>query len=73
MANNQGNGRNVATPDENRPSWRPEDENGQRKILGLNAARVYDIDMAAARARFASDDLTWSRAARAAFQAESAG
>lgn len=30
MANNQGNGRNVAVPDENRPSWRPEDDNGPR-------------------------------------------
>jgi predicted TIM-barrel fold metal-dependent hydrolase len=43
------------------------------KILGLNAARVYNIDTAAARARFESDDLTWSRAALAAFREESAG
>src|SRR5829696_5692385 len=27
MANQQGNGRNVAMPDENRPSWRPQDDN----------------------------------------------
>ena len=30
MANQQGNGRNMATPDDNRTSWRPQDENGAR-------------------------------------------
>ncbi len=33
------------------------------KILGLNAARVYGIDIAAARERAATDDLAWARAA----------
>lgn len=31
------------------------------KILGLNAARVYDIDVQKARARFQNDDLAWAR------------
>ncbi len=30
MANQQGNGRNVAVPDENRPSWRPQDDDPAR-------------------------------------------
>ena len=30
MANQQGNGRNVAMPDENRPSWRPQDDSNAR-------------------------------------------
>lgn len=34
-----GNGRNVALPDENRPTWRPQDENGQR-----NRRAMYDED-----------------------------
>ncbi|HEU4612072.1 MAG TPA: BON domain-containing protein [Kofleriaceae bacterium] len=36
MANQQGNGRKVALPDENRPSWRPQDENGarDRRLVG---------------------------------------
>ena len=33
------------------------------KILELNAARVYDIDIVAARDRAATDDLAWARAA----------
>lgn len=36
MANNQGNGRNVAMPDENRPSWRPQDESGQRNRRSMS-------------------------------------
>ena len=31
------------------------------KILGLNAARVYGIDVEQARARFHRDDLAWAR------------
>ena len=38
-SNPQGNGRNVALPDENRPSWRPQDENGLR-----NRRPLYDED-----------------------------
>jgi len=35
MANNQsGNGRNVALPDENRPSWRPQDQNPRTRDEG---------------------------------------
>jgi osmotically-inducible protein OsmY len=36
MANQQGNGRKVALPDENRESWRPQDENGTRgrRLMG---------------------------------------
>jgi predicted TIM-barrel fold metal-dependent hydrolase len=33
------------------------------KILGRNAARLYGIDLEAARRRAASDDLAWTRAA----------
>lgn len=39
MANQQGNGRNVAVPDENRPSWRPQDENGARSERGVDQDR----------------------------------
>ncbi len=39
------------------------------KILGLNAARVYGIDIAAARERAATDDLAWARAALDEFRA----
>jgi len=35
----------------------------KEKILGLNAARVYDIDPARARRVKESDDLAWLRAA----------
>lgn len=31
----------------------------KEKVLGLNAARVYDIDLDAARNRFATDDFAW--------------
>ena len=31
MASNQGNGRNVGTPDENRPGWRPTEDSGRRR------------------------------------------
>jgi predicted TIM-barrel fold metal-dependent hydrolase len=39
------------------------------KILGENAARVYGLDLAAVRARAASDDLAWVRAAAAEWRA----
>ncbi|HEY1974099.1 MAG TPA: amidohydrolase family protein [Pseudonocardia sp.] len=35
----------------------------KEKILGLNAARVYDIDVEAARRASANDDLAWAREA----------
>lgn len=35
MANQERNGRNVAVPDESRPTWRPQDENGQRNRRNL--------------------------------------
>jgi len=41
MANNQsGNGRNVALPDENRPSWRPQDQN--LRTRGTDEGRYRD-------------------------------
>ena len=33
------------------------------KLLGLNAARVYGIDVEGAKTRFETDDLAWTRAA----------
>jgi osmotically-inducible protein OsmY len=36
MANQQGNGRNVAVPDENRQSWRPQDDNATRGRRGMS-------------------------------------
>jgi predicted TIM-barrel fold metal-dependent hydrolase len=39
------------------------------KVLGLNAARVYGIDVDAARARARSDDTAWVRAALAEYAA----
>jgi hypothetical protein len=39
----QGNGRNVALPDENRPSWRPQDEHSRnRRYLGEEDDRYED-------------------------------
>jgi len=38
------------------------------KILGLNAARLYGIDVHAARGRRKRDDLGWIQAARAEFE-----
>ncbi len=35
----------------------------KEKILGLNAARIYGIDVAATREKVATDDLAWARAA----------
>jgi len=43
----------------------------KRKILGENAARVYGIDLAAARATAASDDLAWVRDAVREWKARS--
>ena len=40
----------------------------KEKILGLNAARIYGIDAAAARARRGRDDLGWISAARAEYE-----
>jgi hypothetical protein len=40
------------------------------KILGLNAARVYNIDTEAARTGFQNDKMTWTRAAVSAFRDE---
>lgn len=40
----------------------------KEKILGLNAARLYGIDPAAARGRRGRDDLGWISAARAEFE-----
>jgi predicted TIM-barrel fold metal-dependent hydrolase len=42
------------------------------KILGRNAARVYGIDLAKARATAAADDLAWVRAAAREWQAREA-
>jgi len=42
------------------------------KILGLNAARVYNIDTGLARTRFENDALTWSRSALKAFREDTA-
>jgi uncharacterized protein len=39
------------------------------KILGENAARAYGLDLAAVRARAASDELAWVRAAAAEWRA----
>jgi osmotically-inducible protein OsmY len=36
MANQERNGRNVAMPDENRPTWRPQDEYGQRNRRSMH-------------------------------------
>jgi osmotically-inducible protein OsmY len=44
MANQQGNGRNVAVPDENRPSWRPEDDNGPRNRRNIDEDDRYMRD-----------------------------
>ena len=35
----------------------------KEKILGLNAARIYNIDVEQARADLARDDLSWVKAA----------
>ena len=47
MANQERNGgRNVAVPDENRPSWRPQDEQGQRNRRNMNEEDDrYDDDL----------------------------
>jgi predicted TIM-barrel fold metal-dependent hydrolase len=42
----------------------------KEKILGINAARVYDIDLAAAADRARHDDLAWTKAALAEYQAQ---
>jgi osmotically-inducible protein OsmY len=41
MANQQGNGRRVAMPDENQPSWRPQDE-GDRRMRDDDDDRDWD-------------------------------
>jgi hypothetical protein len=43
------------------------------KILGANAARVYGIDLARARATAAADDLAWVRAAAQEWKARAWG
>ena len=42
----------------------------KEKILGRNAARVYGIDLEAARRRAESDDLAWVRAALDEYRAK---
>ncbi len=42
----------------------------KEKVLGLNAARVYGIDVAKARKAAASDDLAWVKQALAEYQAK---
>ena len=42
----------------------------KQKILGANAARIYGIDLEAARLRAESDDLAWVRAAIAEYRAK---
>jgi BON domain-containing protein len=44
MPNQQGNGRNVALPDENRPSWRPQDENARNRRSLSEEDDRYDDD-----------------------------
>jgi predicted TIM-barrel fold metal-dependent hydrolase len=39
------------------------------KILGLNAAQVYDIDIDTARSNMGADDMAWARAAMEEFRA----
>src|SRR5579862_9747011 len=41
---NGRNGRNVALPDENRPSWRPQDENQRQRRLMTEDDDRYDDD-----------------------------
>ncbi len=52
-------------PDEDceRYGYAPLTPERKAKILGLNAARVYGIDVPRARARAAGDDLAWARGA----------
>ncbi len=40
----------------------------KEKILGLNAARLYGIDVEAARGRRAHDELGWISAAQSEFE-----
>jgi uncharacterized protein len=40
------------------------------KILGTNAAAVYDIDVDTARSNMGADDMAWARAAMAEYQAK---
>ena len=42
----------------------------KQKVLGANAARIYGIDLAAARLRSENDDLAWVRAAMAEYRAK---
>ena len=46
---NQGNGRNVAMPDENRPSWRPQDEGGRNRRNMSDDDERFDRDRDYAR------------------------
>src|SRR5258708_3289391 len=56
MANQERNGRNVAVPDENRPSWRPQDEQGQRNRRNMDEDDArYDDDRFMARDRYWED------------------
>jgi len=54
MANQERNGGNVAVPDENRPSWRPQDEQGQRNRRNMDEDD-YDDDRFMARDRYWED------------------
>ena len=42
----------------------------KEKILGLNACKVYDIDVDTARSNMGSDDMAWARAAIEEFRAK---
>lgn len=48
---NQGNGRNVAMPDENQPSWRPQDENGRSRSRNVSMRDDDDDDRYSTRDR----------------------
>jgi hypothetical protein len=61
MANQQGNGRNVAVPDENRPSWRPEDDNGPRSRRNMEDDDRYMRDRDENRAMRDRDDDRYQR------------
>ena len=41
----------------------------KEKVLGLNAARVYGIDVESARSHMGSDDVQWAREAMAEYRA----
>lgn len=43
----------------------------KEKILGVNAAAIYDIDLAAAVEAARHDDLAWTKEALAEFSAQS--